>query len=94
MYSVIVNPKTGKLVDIFSKKGKIILKKYLNQLGGSGNGSNHVKPSWKCGIFAIPTDDIKNYSVTESFMQKPYPWVKLHITVASFMEIKSFHIKI
>ena len=35
MYSKITNPKTGRRVSVFSKKGKEVLKFYLNQSGGA-----------------------------------------------------------
>ena len=34
MYHKIVNPKTGRKVNIYTKLGQAILKGYLNQLGG------------------------------------------------------------
>ena len=34
MYSKIYNPKTKRKVSIFSKTGRLILQKYLGQIGG------------------------------------------------------------
>ena len=39
MYSNIINPKTGKKVKITSKKGKQILKKFLNNIVKFGGNS-------------------------------------------------------
>ena len=38
MYSKITNPETGRKVSVFSKKGKLIIKKYL-LIGGFIKGS-------------------------------------------------------
>ena len=35
MYNKIVNPESGRMVSVNSKLGKVILKNYLNQLGGA-----------------------------------------------------------
>ena len=43
MYNKIVNPKTGKNVNINTNKGKQILNNYLNQLGGDKNSSKMSK---------------------------------------------------
>jgi len=43
MYSKIVNPQTNRLVNITSKYGKLIIKKYLQKLyGGGGNVDDNV----------------------------------------------------
>ena len=44
MYNKIYNPNNNKYVSINSIKGKNILKKYLNQLGGKFIG----RGSYKC----------------------------------------------
>ena len=37
VYNYIINPETGRKVNIYNKKGKSILKKYLNQMYGGAN---------------------------------------------------------
>ena len=49
MYSKIVNPETGKKIKLNSKKGKIILNKYLNLIGGSKCNKTNPKPPCKKG---------------------------------------------
>ena len=44
MYNKIVNPETGRKVSIYSSKGKLILKKYM-QLGGFVRGGVRIPPS-------------------------------------------------
>lgn len=49
VYSKIVNPETGKKIKLNSKKGKIILNKYLNLIGGSKCNKTNPKPPCKMG---------------------------------------------
>ena len=47
MYNKIVNPDNRKKIDIYSKLGRYILKKYLNQLGGH-SGLCAMGPKNRC----------------------------------------------
>ena len=64
MYSQIVNPKTGRKVNIDSKIGKDILKNYLTQIGSGKNP--HTGKEWssyKCkGLVEDECEDMNNYS--------------------------------
>mgnify|MGYP001401249670 FL=1 len=53
MYSKIVNPQTNRLVNISSKCGKLIIKKYLQKLYGGGTQTTED-----------PTEDVKNEEET------------------------------
>ena len=41
MYNKITNPKTNRMCSIFSKKGQYILKKYIEQIGGTTTDSEN-----------------------------------------------------
>jgi hypothetical protein len=58
-YNKIINPLTGRKVNITSKLGKKILRNYLNQLGGAKNP--HTGKEWssyKCK--GLSEDDCEN----------------------------------
>ena len=56
MYSKINNPITNRKVNINSKKGKIILKKYINQLGGAVGSCITCKDEKNIGTY-VPTNE-------------------------------------
>ena len=62
-YNKIINPSTGRKVNVTSKLGKQILKNYLNQLGGAKNP--HTGKEWssyKCkGLSMDECENMDNY---------------------------------
>jgi hypothetical protein len=69
MYKYIVNPETGRKVNVFGKKGKQVLSNFLSQLGGTlgklckaGCGFNAGEKSDYCSVCArnAPPTDIED----------------------------------
>ena len=65
MWNKIVNPKTGRNVNVNSKIGKNILRNYIKQLGGSTS-----KPTINCteDIYRILSDNLNNLQTTKIYI--------------------------
>merc|ERR1711998_750534 len=72
MYSKIKNPKTGRNVSIYSKLGKNILKKYLNNFkGGEDNATCEELKKRTCKSYSINNNCmIENRNVTGKHVNK------------------------
>ena len=67
MYNRIFNPESGKIVSIYSKLGKQILKKYIILLKGGGSQGNNNPHSLNRG------EEIKNIEQAKSLFNENHP---------------------
>jgi len=105
-WNIIIDPKTKKQLNIFKKSGKLLLTKYLNQIGGSNtkpqpslNKTTISKASKKPKQFKIKIKSVKNPKTKKTKTEKPEK--KLKSTINKATEIpdlpkkpKQFKIKI
>jgi hypothetical protein len=74
MYHSIFNPESGRKVSIYKKKGQVILRKYVQQLGGNADDFPEIcavpGPCWKGYVYIGPKPHVKGSCIKKSKLCK------------------------